>query len=142
MPNRTSDEIVQRLADLEAIRELARRYAHCVWQKNVDGAIDLFTDNAEMDTGDRAPIVGRAALLESYREIFATSSFCPFIHNHVIEFDANGTDATGTCYLDLRAEVDGATMVGHGFYNDRYVRIGDGWKFSYRSLNMLEYAPG
>ena len=93
------------LADLEAIRDLARRYAHCVWQKDVDGTIALFTDDAEMDTGDRPPIVGRAALLQAYADMFATSEFRPFVHNHVIEID--GDRAEGTCYLDLRCVIEG-----------------------------------
>jgi len=73
LPKATQEQIIGELADREAIRELARRYAHCVWQKDVEGAIELFTDDAEMDTGDRPPIVGREALLDSYREMFATN---------------------------------------------------------------------
>jgi ketosteroid isomerase-like protein len=138
MTERTTEEIVKRLSDLEDIRELARRYAHYVWQKDSQGAIALFTDDAVMDTGDRPPIVGRDALLESYRGMFDSNSFRPFVHNHVIEFDSNGVDASGTCYLDLRAEIDGATMAGHGFYADRYRRVGTGWKFTYRLLTMVE----
>ena len=125
------------LADLEAIRDLARRYAHCVWQKDVDGAIALFTEDAEMDTGDRPPIVGRDALLQSYADMFAISDFRPFVHNHVITLD--GDLAQGTCYLDLRCVVEGKAMTGYGFYQDRYTRVGEGWKFTYRLLNMVEY---
>jgi ketosteroid isomerase-like protein len=140
MSNPKLEAQLQRLVDLEDIRELARRYAHYVWQKDSDGAIDLFTDDAEMDTGDRPPIVGREDLLESYKGMFASNAFKPMVHNHVIEFDPDGETASGTVYLDLHAEVDGKTMAGHGFYRDRYVRAGDGWKFTYRLLNMVEYA--
>ena len=66
---------LRQLADLEAIRDLVRRYAHCVWQKDVAGVVDLFSDDAEMDMGDRPPIVGREALLASYSEAFATQQF-------------------------------------------------------------------
>ena len=47
-----SDDL-QRLADLEAIRDLPRRYAHFVWQGDAKGACALFTDDGVMDTGDR-----------------------------------------------------------------------------------------
>ena len=60
----TDEAKLRELLDKEAIRDLARRYAHCVWQKDVDGAIALFTDDAEMNTGGRLPIVGREALLK------------------------------------------------------------------------------
>ncbi|MCP4035928.1 MAG: nuclear transport factor 2 family protein [bacterium] len=128
---------LRNLADLESIRDLARRYAHCVWQKDADGAIDLFTDDAVMDMGDRPAIKGREALLETYRETFAANVFLPFVHNHVIEID--GDQAEGTVYLDLRSVDDGKPMTGHGYYKDRYRRVGDGWKFTYRLLTLVEY---
>ncbi len=126
------------LAALDSIRDLARRYAHFVWQRDASGAADLFTEDAVMDTGDREPIRGREALREIYTQIFAKSAFRPFIHNHVV--DLAGDRASGTCYLDLRSTEDGREMKGHGFYVDEYVRTAEGWKFASRRLTMCEYA--
>lgn len=138
MVARPIDDITRELADLEAIRDLARRYAHYVWQKDAAGAIELFTEDAVMDTGDRPPIVGREAMLESYAAMFEVSSFRPFIHNHVLDLD--GDRATGTCYLDLRAITEeGVAMTGFGFYEDRYERTAKGWKFTSRRLELVEY---
>ncbi len=131
-----SDE-VRRLSDLEAIRDLPRRYAHCVWQKDADGAAHLFAKDGVMDLNDRPALEGRDAILETYRATFDASTFIPFVHNHVIELD--GDNATGTVYLDLRSTDDGKAMTGHGYYDDRYVRTDEGWKFSYRKLNLVEY---
>ena len=128
---------VRNLADEAAIRDLARRYAHCVWQKDAAGAIALFAEDAEMDTGDRPPIRGRAALLKAYDAMFASSELRPMVHNHVIDLD--GDDATGACYLDLRAVIDGKDMTGAGYYQDRYVRIGETWKFQSRKLTMCYF---
>ena len=44
---------VQRLLDLEAIRDLPRRYAHCVWTRDVEGAVALFTADGVMDGRSR-----------------------------------------------------------------------------------------
>jgi hypothetical protein len=52
-------DAVRELADLEAIRALAHRYAHCVWQEDAAAAVDLFAEDGEMDTGDRPVIRGR-----------------------------------------------------------------------------------
>ena len=52
-------EAVRELADLEAIRALVHRYAHCVWQKDAAAAVDLFAEDGEMETGDRPAIRGR-----------------------------------------------------------------------------------
>ena len=134
----STEEIVRNLADKEAIRDLARRYADCVWRRDIEGAVGLFAANGVMDTGNGAPIVGRAALLEAYRGML-TGDLQPFVHNHVIELGGDG--ATGRCYLDLRATRDGVSMMGSGYYEDVYVRAGDGWKFQSRKLNMRFFAP-
>jgi hypothetical protein len=131
------EDTVRELADVEAIRDLARRYAHYVWQQDASGAVGLFTEHGEMDTGDRPVIRGRKALLEAYDEMFASSEFHPMVHNHVI--DLRGNRATGTCYLDLHAVVDGKDMIGSGYYQDRYTRVGEEWKFQSRTLAMCYF---
>jgi hypothetical protein len=131
------EERVQELADMEAIRDLARRYAHYVWQRDASGAVGLFAENGEMDTGERPVIQGHKALLEAYDAMFASSEFHPMLHNHVI--DLRGNRATGTCYLDLRAVVDGKDMIGNGYYQDRYIRVGGEWKFQSRKLAMCYF---
>jgi len=128
---------VRALADAEAIRDLGRRYAHFVWQRDAAGAVGLFADDGEMDIGDRSVIRGRKALLEAYDAMFGASEFHPMLHNHVVDLD--GDRATGTCYLDLRAVVDGKDMAGAGYYQDRYVRVGDAWKFQSRTLTMCYF---
>ena len=133
-----TEGIVRTLADKDAIRDLARRYADCVWQCDVVGAVGLFAEDGVMDTGAGAPIVGRVALLEAYQGML-TGDLQPFVHNHVIELD--GDRATGRCYLDLRATRAGASMMGSGVYEDVYVRTADGWKFRSRKLNMRFFAP-
>jgi ketosteroid isomerase-like protein len=130
---------VRELADAEAIRNLARRYAHHVWQKNVPAAVGLFTEDGEMDTGDRPAIKGRQALLAAYEEMFAEARFQPFVHNHVITL--NGERATGTCYLDLRAAVGGKSMIGSGYYDDHYVQVDGEWRFRSRKLTMCFFVP-
>ena len=63
----------------------------------------------------------------------------PFVHNHVIELD--GDKARGTAYIDLRSVRDGRSMLGSGYYRDRYVRLGDDWKFQSRSLVLRFFVP-
>jgi len=131
-------QAVRELKDREAIRDLAIRYAHCVWQRDVEGAIDLFAEGASMELDDRPPIVGREALLASYQALLQ-GDFMPFVHNHVIELD--GDRARGTCYLDLRATVDGKAMIGAGVYEDEYVREDGRWRFARRRLRMSHFVP-
>lgn len=134
----TADAAVRALVDESAIRDLVRRYAHCVWQGDAAGAAALFDEDAVMDTGDRPPLVGRAAILDEYRRTFDGSGFRPFVHNHVVEIE--GDRARGTAYLDLKATVDGRAMEGWGWYDDEYVRTAAGWRFARRKLQLVHYA--
>ena len=136
----STDRTLRDLADLEAIRDLARRYAHYVWQNELEALADLFAENGSMDPGTRPPIVGRAALLAGFREMLtAGSTFLPFIQQHVVDLD--GDDAIGTCYIDLRAQVNGESMIGAGWYDDRYVRTPAGWRFQTRKITLRFFAP-
>ncbi len=139
MGNTQLTDNVRKLMDLEEIRDLTRRYAHCVWNRDIDGAIDLFADDGVMDTGGQEPIKGRQRLLETYREMLGEAVFLPFVHNHLIEID--GDHATGICYLDLRSVVDGKSMVGAGRYDDVYERSESGWCFRSRKLSMNFFVP-
>jgi hypothetical protein len=138
----TTEEIeaaVRELADREAIRELAHHYAHCVWQKQAAAAADLFSEDGEMDTGDGSVIRGRKAIFESYQQMLTASDFYPFVHNHLISL--RGENATGTCYLDLRATIGGESLVGSGYYDDEYVRVDGSWRFRTRRLTMCHLVP-
>lgn len=135
----TIENKLLRLVDMEAIRDLARRYAHCVWTKDVETAVSLFTENGEMDMDDQPPIKGRSALRKSYQEMINGKLLQPFVHNHVINLD--GTRATGTCYLDLRVTVDDKAMIGAGYYNDTYIKSNGIWKFQARKLTLVYLVP-
>jgi len=92
-----------------------------------------------MDTGDRPPIKGRAALRTEYERMITGPQFHPFVHNHLIEL--HGDTATGICYLDVRATMEDTSMVGSGYYNDRYARLGGEWKFQSRKLTLCYFVP-
>tara|TARA_B100000809_G_C14947301_1_gene462593 strand:- start:353 stop:781 length:429 start_codon:yes stop_codon:yes gene_type:complete len=135
----TDSDTLARLVDLEEIRDLARRYAHSVWTQNVDGAVGLFCEDGFMDVGDAEPVKGREKLRRAYENMIGDADLQPFVHNHVIDLD--GDHATGTCYLDLRATVDGRSMIGSGYYSDVYQRTGEGWRFKSRKLTLKFFVP-
>ena len=132
---------VRQLADKEAIRNLARLYAHHVWQLDIDALVDLFADDGEMDTSLEEPIRGRAALREAFQRLVDDNQadLQPFVHNHVVEID--GDRASGTAYIDLRSIRDGRSMLGSGYYSDQYVREEGAWKFQSRRLTLRFFVP-
>ncbi len=128
------------LADLEDVRDLARRYAHYVWQNDVDALTELFAADGEMDPGTRPPIRGHGELLAGFREMLTVGDvFLPFVQHHVVTLA--GDTATGTCYIDLRATVGGTSMIGAGWYDDRYVRTATGWRFQARKVSLRFFVP-
>jgi ketosteroid isomerase-like protein len=134
------ETIVRHLADREAVRDLAQRYAHYVWQNDVASLVELFADDGEMDPGVRAPIKGKAALREGFDQMLLSGSvFRPFISQHVV--DVSGDEATGTCYIDLRASLNGTAMIGAGWYEDRYTRTPEGWRFRSRKVVLSFLVP-
>ncbi len=139
MATTDTEKIVRELVDKEAIRDLACRYAHCVWRKDVAGAVALFAEDGEMDTGDRPPVRGREALLDEYRKMITGPDLMPFVHDHLIEL--HGDTAEGSAHLDLRGTMDGVSMVGAGWYEDHYVRTAAGWRFQRRKLTMSFFVP-
>jgi ketosteroid isomerase-like protein len=136
----TTDEDLRALLDRDAIRDLARRYAHYVWQNDLDALVELFAADGEMDPGTRPPIKGRAALADAFREMVGGASlFMPFVQQHVVDLD--GDHATGTCYVDLRADVENESMIGAGWYEDRYIRTIEGWRFAARKIVLSFFVP-
>ena len=135
-----TDATIRALADTEAIRDLARRYAHYVWQNELEALADLFAGDGEMDPGTRPPIRGREALLAGFREMLTAGDVVrPVVQQHVVELA--GDTATGTCYIDLRAVVLGKSMIGAGWYTDRYVRTAEGWRFTSRKIELRFFVP-
>jgi len=131
---------IQNLLDLEAIRNLARCYAHLVWQNKPMEMVELFAEDGIADMGpDGGLIEGRAALRAYYQEKVDNMILHPFVHNHIIDLD--GDTASGIVYVDLRCVRDGESLMGSGYYEDEYVRENGEWKFQSRVMNLCYLVP-
>ena len=133
------DQIVTELADREAIRELPVRYCDYVWRTDVEGIVDLFTEDASFSISaqdSENTTTGRANLLKMYKEALASVTPRPYIHNHVIELKGGGR-ASGRCYVELRDASNNMNWIGTGFYHDDYAKVGEQWKFQSRKFKAL-----
>jgi uncharacterized protein (TIGR02246 family) len=84
---KTTDEMVRELVDREAIRDLPVRYCDCLWRKDVDGLLELFTDDAtfvmkgiEIEAVSR----GRAQLKRMHEKALSETTPRLFVHNQII----------------------------------------------------------
>lgn len=139
---KSTQTLVQEMLDREAIRNLPVQYCHCVWKSDVEGIVNLFTEDGSIAIDDPSlpAAKGRANLLKMYKQALSDLSPRPFIHNHVIE--TQGPDrATGTCYVEIRGIRDGKSIIGAGYYNDEYAKVGDEWKFRSRDVSMYYMVP-
>jgi hypothetical protein len=133
------DQIVTELADREAIRDLPVRYCDCVWRTDVEGIVDLFTEDGAFSISaqdSENTTTGRANLLKMYKEALASVTPRPYIHNHVIELKGGG-HATGRCYVELRDASNNMNWIGTGYYHDDYAKVGEHWKFQSRKFKAL-----
>lgn len=125
---------VAQLADREAIRELANRYARGVDRLDADCMRSAYWPDAIDDhgvfVGDAWAFVDRV-MASHGRWAWTMHSTA----NHSIELGDDGTTATGELYnVTYLMPPDRATIsVWYGRYLDRYEKRGDEWRIIHRT---------
>lgn len=139
---KTLEQQVQELADREELKELTAHYAHGVARGEGAKVAELFTDDGVFinDLPDTAPAVvrGREALNKFYGAIKRNTAL-PCIHNHLITLA--GDEATGTCSIEVRITRNNQSMIGSGYYEDRFRRENGRWKFAERHCTFFHFVP-
>jgi SnoaL-like domain len=131
---KTTDDLVREIADREAIRDLSARYCDCIWRKDIDGLVSLFTEDGifrveglEVEASSRGP----ARLRKVYEKALDELDPRLFIHSQIVDL-LGASRATGRCYVELFSARYGMERVGLGYYEDEYAKVGDQWKFTSR----------
>jgi hypothetical protein len=119
------------LVAIHRIEQLKHRYVRCLDQKRWEDLEACFTEDATASYGGGAyEFEGRAAIMEFLRTSMGSTSMLSShrVTQPEIELGEGGT-ATGTWALqDVVVHLEfGVTIQGAAFYEDRYVRAGDGW---------------
>jgi hypothetical protein len=144
---------VQRLMDIEAIRQLKHAYFRCLDTGNFEELGELFHDDirVELVGGTYAwKLQGKQAFLAEQRKAFHRRTVGH--HNgHHPEIQILGeSEATGIWYLaDLMWVLDaGVFTTGTALYWDRYQKVGGRWKIRetryrriYEITRPIEEAP-
>jgi uncharacterized protein (TIGR02246 family) len=135
------EKTVQRLADIEDIKQLKARYASaCDDNYNPDTLAPLFAEDAVWDGSTMGFAKGR----EGIREFFAAASaLVPFavhqISNPLIEID--GDTATGEWFLWQPMVFQGQALWMSAVYHDKYVRQDGKWLYQHLKLNIRMLTP-
>lgn len=122
--------------DLEAVKRLKYKYMRCIDQKLWDVVGSCFTDGATAAySGGKYAYTGRDDIVAFLRRSMSSEGFLSSHRVHHPEIDFQGPDAaTGIWALeDTVVDVDhGVTIQGAAFYEDRYVKEGDGiWRIAH-----------
>lgn len=139
--DKSLEQTIQRLADIEDIKQLKARYAAaCDDDYNPEKLAPLFAEDAIWD----GSILGYAEGRDGIREFFAGSSaLVPFavhqISNPLIEID--GDTATGQWYLWQPMVFGGEALWLSAIYEDKYVRQGGQWLYQHLKLNIRMLTP-
>lgn len=135
------EQTVQRLADIEDIKQLKARYAAaCDDDYNPGTLAPLFAEDAIWDGG----ILGYAEGREGIREFFAAaSSLVPFavhqVSNPLIEIE--GDTATGQWFLWQPMIFGEQALWLSAVYEDKYVRVDGKWLVQHLKLNIRMLTP-
>ena len=135
------EKTVQRLADIEDIKQLKARYASaCDDDYNPDKLAPLFVEDAIWD----GSIMGYAEGREGIREFFgAASDLVPFavhqVSNPLIEI--NGDTATGQWFLWQPMVFGEQALWLSAVYEDEYVRVDGKLLYQHLKLNVRMLTP-
>jgi uncharacterized protein (TIGR02246 family) len=136
----TNNGLMRELADREAIRDLPPRYCDCIWRNDLDGLVNLFTeDGAFIVEGSEVEAVsrGHTQLKKVYEKAIAEMNPRLFMHNHVVDLLGENR-ATGRCYVEVYSPKFAMKRVGLGYYEDEYAKVGGKWKFASRRYFLDE----
>ena len=123
------------LEALEAIKRLKYKYMRCLDQKRWQEIRECFSQDATAAySGGKYTYEGREAIVGFLEKSMGAESFlsCHRVSHPEIDFAGDDT-ATGIWALeDTVIETQwGITIRGAAFYEDRYVKLPDGWKIQH-----------
>lgn len=129
------------LVEIEAIKRLKYRYARLLDTKDFDSLNDLFVEDATASySGGQLSYDGRDAIVGFLRTALGSTTM---LTSHLVgqpEINLTGPDtAEGTWALqDMVIIADqGVEIRGTAFYEDRYVKVGDAWKFRHTGYRRV-----
>jgi ketosteroid isomerase-like protein len=140
-PDERIDDLLQRLErleDIEAIRQLRNRYHDLVNLDQGPRLHELFAPDATIRYGDRPEVQGRENI-RAFFETFPVRWARQFVHHHVVEVD--GDRSRGHCDLDGRPVRNGDSLFVVGRFDDDYRRIDGTWFFQRVQLTVHYMVP-
>lgn len=129
----TTEERLDRLESLEAIRDIVARYAIHLDERDLDALVGLFVEDVKATaTAER----GRGPLKEHYEGLcrrWGATIHCVF--QQAVDFES-ADRAMGHVYCRAEHEIGDRWVVATLRYLDRYERRDGRWYFRWRRTNL------
>jgi ketosteroid isomerase-like protein len=124
---------LRRLEDRQELTDLVTRYSMCVDDRDIDGIVGLFTEDASMGHADGATQgSGPDGIRDYYESKLIHFGHCyHYAHNQLVEFDTDDT-AHGVVNAHAEMVIDGEFLVAALRYVDLYERVEGAWRFKQR----------
>ena len=132
---------LQLLEDRLELLELPARYARGIDDRDIEGLMELFCEDAEFVHADGGrQILGRDAIEAFYRDILAGYGMSIHVpHAQVVE-RIEGDEASGWVMSHAELAVGDRYVVGALRYADNYRRVEGRWCFARRELSFWYFA--
>ena len=123
--------------DKQEITELLARYADGVNSHDIEAWAAVWSEDGVYNLNGELTIKGRDGIVELYAKSMASvEAMFQLVHNGTVEVD--GDSAKGRWYVtEYRIMDENKSVFVIGFYQDRYARTADGWKFAERNFNQI-----
>ena len=140
---------MQRLLDIEAIKQLKARY--CQYADSGKHAAEfagLFTEDAVLDEAEDGCFTGRSRIQQMYVELWPFFTLNQhLVFNPIIEIHKDTASGEWRLLQLCTTKHPGGDKAfwSCGFYQERYVRIGNEWKFQHVKAGAhfcCDYADG
>jgi ketosteroid isomerase-like protein len=129
-------ETIDRLADREALRELRARYTHCYDSGDLEGFLDLFTEDGLLQLAQTGFARGRDELRRALAGPMQAMEFAiHFTSDELTEF-AGPTSARARSRFAVHTGRK-PNIQGAGTYLDEYQLTERGWKFRARRIEFF-----
>jgi len=134
---------LQRLADIEAIKQLKYRYIRLVDAHRFDEWGDCFTEDCYLSTTELGTWIGRDIIVAAVRRGYGNAKT---IHQvHMPEITITGPDKASAIwalsdYATWTTDGERAIEWGRGHYEESYVRTERGWRIN-RTVLIREALP-
>jgi uncharacterized protein (TIGR02246 family) len=134
---------IRRIEDRQAISDLISAYTFAMDNRDLEWAMDLFTEDGRFRSADGVMDGrGQAAMAEQYKKRYAALGFNFHVtHDQHVTF-LSDDEAKGLVSSHAEVVRNGEAMVTAMRYHDRYRLCADGkWRFADRNIHFFYYLP-